>query len=102
MTTEIAVLNPPNSLQSNFLGNIGNRPNSYEYKSAEEYFANQKKKSQTDGPIIINMADTEGVVVKNKAIATLMMVSFLTNLVLLLLWLAMEFVTITHNKTTVI
>ena len=85
MTTEIDVLNPPNSLQNNFLGNIGNRPNGYEYKSAEEYFANQKKKSQTDGPIIINMADTGGVVVKNKAVAALMMVSFLTNLVLLLL-----------------
>ena len=85
MTTEIAVLSPPNSLQNNFLGNIGNRPNGYEYISAEEYFANQEKKTQTNGPIIINLADTGGVVVKNKAVATLMMVSFLTNLVLLLL-----------------
>ena len=84
MTTETPALNLY-KFRNSFSDNFGNRPRDHVYMSAEEYFADQMKKTQTDRPIIINMAKETGRVVRNKAFTTLMTVTFLTYLVVILL-----------------
>ena len=83
MTNETAVLNFYR-FRSGFSENFGNRPRDHVHMSAEEYFADQMKKLQTDRPIIINMAPETGRVATNKAFTALMAVNFLTYLVVIL------------------
>ena len=85
MTTETALLKSSFNFENGFSDHIWNRPRDHVHMSAEDIFADQMEKPQTDRPIIINMAQETGGTIKNKAFSALMAVTFLTYLVVILL-----------------